>query len=818
MIRATQYLVVPLAPVGRALSYAPSAREALPLVVGSRVVVPLGGRRVVGVVSGIQVDAEVPEGRRLREISEVLDSDPVVDAEVLELVAWIADYYFAPLGEVLRLALPASLQRREERRVRIAERGREVLVAQAAVLRREDEWLTEAERQALETVVRSRSGVRRQRAVAMGHGLATLRALVERGLVTEEVDHRTAAAHRTDLLVELLPEATTVGGEHRNAPRQEALLQRLGEVGGPVLLSELEDLPEGARGLARALARKGKVRVEEVPTARDPFADAPRVEDVQHELTVDQTAALASLLEAAEARTFRAFLLHGVTGSGKTEVYLRLIDVALRAGRSALVLVPEISLTPQLAGRFRARFGGEVAVLHSGLSDAQRYEQWRLLRTGSCRIAVGARSAVFAPLADLGVVIVDEEHDGSFKQEEGVRYHARDVALVRAKRSGAVAVLGSATPSLESYHGAMEGRLALLKLPGRVREQVMPEVVVLDLRRYQAGEGGILSAPLAAALAETLEQREQAILFLNRRGYANFVLCKGCGYVFRCGECSVSLTHHERRGRLVCHYCGFSRPRPTRCPECDGDTVELLGLGTERVEEALRARFPSARVARLDRDSARGAGLNRILRQVHDREVDILVGTQMVAKGHDFPSVTLVGVVCADQGLHFPDFRAAERTFQLLTQVAGRAGRGDRPGRVVVQTYQPMHPSIEAARTHDYDGFFAQELRARRELQYPPLGHVIALRFEGPDGAAVGEAAKRVASHFVLPKDGTAWVMGPVEAPIARIKGRSRWLLLVRGRTRQAVRDATRRVWQGDALREAPGVRVVIDVDPQSLL
>jgi primosomal protein N' (replication factor Y) len=518
-------------------------------------------------------------------------------------------------------------------------------------------------------------------------------------------------------------------------------------------------------------------------------------------------------------------LLHGVTGSGKTEVYLRAIADVMASGRSAIVLVPEISLTPQLAARFRARFGDRVAVLHSGLGDGERFDEWHRLQSGAARIALGARSAVFAPVRDLGIVVVDEEHDPSFKQEEGVRYSARDVALVRAKRAGVPCVLGSATPSLESYQAARTGRHRLLALPERATPRPLPAVDIVDLRTHLPDGDALLSAPLAEAIADALAAGDQVILFLNRRGFSTFVVCARCGYVFGCPDCSVSLTYHRGPGQLRCHYCGHQRAVCDVCPSCHTTSVIKKGVGTEKVAAGLAARFPAARVGRLDRDTASGLGLTHTLGAMARREIDILVGTQMVTKGHDFPGVTLVGVLCADIGLSLPDFRAAERTFQLLTQVAGRAGRGDRPGRVLIQTYRPDTAAITSVTTHDYEGFFRAEAAARQELGYPPVGHLIALRLDGTDAAAVVATAHRLRQHAAElgQRTGTGVrVLGPTEAPLGRLKGRTRWHAWLRGTDRRDLRRFARALVEAvampDGSRRSAGVRVVVDVDPVSAL
>ncbi len=573
----------------------------------------------------------------------------------------------------------------------------------------------------------------------------------------------------------------------------------------------------------RALVVAGLARVEHRAVARGP--EPPRSVAPSHvTLNADQERAVEKLV-AATAAGFATFVLHGVTGSGKTEVYLRVIAAARAAGRGALVLVPEIALTPQLAARFRARFGEDVAVLHSALPPRERLEAWRRLRAGEVGIALGARSAVFAPVRELAVVVVDEEHDPSFKQEEGVRYHARDMAVVRAQRAGAIAILGSATPSLESAHNIARGRFTEIALPQRATPRPLPQVTLIDLRRTPPGPDGLLSGPLAEALGTTLAAGEQSILFLNRRGFSTIVLCRGCGHVVRCGSCVVSMTYHRGRSRLLCHYCGSGAPVPELCPVCRAPRLERLGTGTERVEAVIRERFPDARVARLDRDTVDraaegpervGRALDDILARMQAREIDILVGTQMVTKGHDFAGVTLVGVLLPDHTMNLPDFRAAERTFQLLEQVAGRAGRGDRPGRVLVQTYAPDHPAIEAVEHHDYAGFVREELRGRREADYPPFARMAALRLDARDPARVRAAAHAAADAARLAGGSAVVVRGPAEAPLAMLRGRCRWQVWLTAHDRAALVAAARA--GATAAGESGDLHVALDIDPQSVL
>ena len=572
----------------------------------------------------------------------------------------------------------------------------------------------------------------------------------------------------------------------------------------------------------RALEKAGTVRIEERVVRRVASAGlglADRASEA-HALNPEQAAAVEVIVNAASANKFEGFLLHGITGSGKTEVYLQVIAQVLAAKKSAIVLVPEISLTPQLAARFRQRFGDQVAVLHSGLTDRDRFDEWHRLAEGDATIALGARSAVFAPIANLGIIVVDEEHDGSFKQDEGVRYHGRNVALVRAKRAGAVCVLGSATPSLESSHGANSGRLIRLNMPNRATEGSLPKVELVDLRAFQADQDSMLTAPLKDAIGETLAAGDQVILFLNRRGWSTFVVCVACGDALRCPNCDVSLTFHRALGRMLCHYCGHARGLPNRCPTCHVDgAISRRGMGTERVADAIAEQFPEATVSRLDRDVASGANIEKELARMSKREVDILVGTQMVTKGHDFPHVTLVGVLCADTGLSMPDFRASEKTFQLLTQVSGRAGRGEREGRVIIQSYRTDHIAVAAAEAHDYKRFYDSEIESRRELGYPPLGHLVAVRLDGKNGAAVSARARELAGAIRSrrPDDSALEILGPTEAPLGRLKGRVRWHFWLRAPSRGLLRAALA-VIEGPMASREGGVRVSVDVDPISAL
>jgi primosomal protein N' (replication factor Y) len=759
-------------PIDRQFTYRVPEALAPGLVPGARVLVPFGARRLVGVV--VAVHASPPAGlESLKDVAAIVDRTPVLPAELLAFLREVASYYLSPLGAVLALALPAI-----ERKTISGLRAKGI---------------------ALETSK-----------IAPAH----IERFVARGIA--DVDG-----------LKLGPVASELMAHVREA--------------GEVPLLALRERWSGAPEVVRKLAARGVLLVHERERVVSAFTDASE-RDVAPELTSEQAEAVAAITASLDAshdpRTPPLpFLLHGVTGSGKTEVYLHAIAHTLARGRGALMLVPEIALTPQLVSRFRARFGDDVAVVHSALDPAARFAMWRRLHEGKLRVAIGARSALFAPVPSLGLVVVDEEHDPSFKQEEGVRYHARDCAILRAVRASAVCVLGSATPSLESVELVRQGRARRLVLAQRAKSQPMPRVEIIDLRHVGAGPSGSkqLSLPLHRALEATLAAGEQTILFLNRRGFAPAVRCEACGELARCPDCDVAYTFHRapgtraRRDGLVepvaagmrCHYCDRVEPLPLKCPACNG-RLSLEGAGTERLEDVLASAFPRARVARLDRDVASGREIEKILDRVRAREVDILVGTQMVTKGHDLPFVTLVGVVNADSALSMPDFRAAERTFQLLVQVAGRAGRGDAPGKVLVQTRTPEHPAIRCAVLHDVETFQELELRDREELGYPPYSRLVLVRLDGPTEERTAQVAAQLgaaACALESTKREIVEVRGPTPAPVPRVRGRFRYRILLKG-PRKELREVAREVKRAaeEITRKSRDVRIVIDVDPLAML
>ncbi|MCU0636828.1 MAG: primosomal protein N', partial [Gemmatimonadaceae bacterium] len=730
---------------------------------GSRVLVPWRTGREIGVVLG-PVDA-APAGARIKPLGQLLDERdaPSMPASLLALCRWIAEYYIAPIGLVTRAALPALL------------------------------WSP----------------------------------------------NRPQPAGRTQRVVEIVEELPSLLERERRfarAPKQRALYELLEAAGGRAGVTRLLEQLGASASVVDGLVDKGLVRLVDAEDARDPFAARTPV-TLPPSPTDAQRAVIHALVSAPPGTSA---LLHGITGSGKTLVYIEVLREIVRArGRTAIVLVPEIALTPQTVDRFRAAFGDDIAVLHSGLSDTERFEAWRALRRGEKRIAVGARSALFAPLDDLGVVIVDEEHEASYKQAETPRYHARDAALVRAKAAGALCVLGSATPSLESWHAAGHGRHLLLTLSERAGGGALPPVRVVDLRaarRVAAAErrsapgtarpsdyDGIVTGPLDMALRARLDAGEQSLLLLNRRGYAAFVQCDDCGLPATCPHCSISLTYHRVPEGLACHYCGHREPMVTTCPVCKGSRLARRGLGTQQVERAVVERFPAARVARMDVDTTTGKWAHaEILDRVGRGEVDILLGTQMIAKGLDFPNVTLVGVLDADTGINLPDFRSSERCFQLLSQVAGRAGRGPKGGDVVIQTRVPEHHAVRCALAHDFHAFVREELEGRRAPAYPPFVRVANVLVSGLDQQAVADCALASAQWLAQLLAARAveglTLVGPAPAPIERIKDRWRWHLLVKAEERAPLARVLRYFMERVPVPAVHDLRVVVDRDPVQLL
>ena len=802
-------------PLDRTFTY---AVDGGPLRSGTRVLVPFQRQERIGFVVGQGGEEGV---KRIQTVLSVMDTEPSVSESQLRLARWMADYYITSLGLALRTMLPSVLSDTSRDIVTLHDQPRGKLSNREARL---VEALTPGAAQSLRAIKRS---------LRMGSIWPEIRSLAAAGVLSVEtlpprpLPVKTERVVRVARWIDDIEDLNMLVGRAR---RQADAYQALAGSGGTVELAHLTGQAGFSRGVIRGLEEKGLALVEDREVERDPFAGIPTGEDQAHTPTDRQNDVIRTLACAFDAGPKEPFLLHGVTGSGKTLVYIELLNHVLAQGKGAIVLVPEISLTPQTVARFRARFGDQVAVLHSALSDGERFDAWRQLRSGRRRIAVGARSALFAPVSDLGVIVVDEEHDGSYKQSESPRYQARDMAVVRSAQEGALCVLGSATPALESWHNVERGKFRLVSLPDRVGGGRLPPVRLIDLReaRKESKEksgarseaGLVLTAPLVEAMRDRLRRGEQTILLLNRRGYSSFVQCRECGDVEICPSCSISLTYHRGKSRLVCHHCRHEQPAPERCPRCGSTDLSFRGLGTEQVERVVAETFPEARLARMDVDTTSGKwSHHEILGRVERGEVDILLGTQMIAKGLDFPRVTLVGVVNADVGMHLPDFRATERTFQLLSQVAGRAGRGELGGDVLIQTALPEHYAIQAALGHDYVGFAARELNERRHPAYPPMVRLVNVVVSSPtpeDAAGNAEAAARWLRTHVVP-GAPVDLIGPAPSPIERLHGRWRWHFLLRSASVKALGTAARRL-QSEFRTRGRDVRIVIDRDPSALL
>jgi primosomal protein N' (replication factor Y) len=786
-------------------------------VVGGRVLVPFRQQRLTGVV--VELHDRKPSVAT-KTIQSVLDVSPVLDEQLLRLGRWIADYYLAPLGEVFRTMLPLNAEFKRAVAYGITKEGQLALhlagmsgssarsrrtpEEQAAEFRVLD-YLAAQEPAPGETLqVREeslRSATRVSKLILSGM-------VRKKWLVREDVS-AVRDATRT-IKIALLRSA-----DGKLNDNQRKLVDTLAASGGKVPVEMLQAL-EIPQTTLNTLVKRGLIEIIEEPAAFAVSRGKPRPSPFAFDFNAAQQAALKHLRDRVEARKFSGILLHGVTGSGKTAVYLAGMRAVLEAGHSAILLVPEIGLTPAVAADLHQIFGDEVAILHSALSDKERAQQWHRIKSGDARMVVGTRSAVFAPVADLALIIVDEEHDSSYKQEETPRYHARDTAVMRAKMANAVVVLGSATPSLESYFNSKKTKYALVELPDRVEQRPLPEVEIIDMRQefQETGHEQVISRKLAAEIKERFDRKEQVMILLNRRGYSPVVLCRTCGKTLECQNCAIALTHHKREHKMVCHYCGFTAPVPKACVHCGSEYVYFRGTGSEKLEELLHGMFPQARIARLDRDTVKGhEDFERTLNALSEGELDLLVGTQMIAKGHDIHGVTLVGVVGADSALGLPDFRAAERTFQLLTQVAGRAGRGESPGKVILQTYFQDHYAVQYAARHDFAGFYDKELRFRSWMHYPPysaLANVI-IRSNQLDEAL--QWSGTLGKWFEQSRHEGVRVLGPAAAPILRLKRDYRYHFVLKSPSREKLNSTLRAMLAYAAAKKIPRTQMIVDVD-----
>ena len=804
-----RYIEVAVAlPVFQTFTYtAPEALAAF-VGIGKRVLIPFGRRRVTGYVLG---SSESCDQKEVKAVIDVFDDQPLFPSTMVPFFRWISGYYKYPLGQVIKNALPGGLNIREYAQLELTAAGQAALGSGQ---------LNPVIKQVLSHL---QSGPSRMKAlfkkIDQNIPGALLYSLEQQGLILRQWQLGKARTRaRRQRFVRLADTRPDAGKLTRARQKLIGVLEASGEIS----LKQLKGKVPTAATLIKPLEKAGYLTVQHKRVYRDPFGESIKP-DSALALNREQANAVANISSYIN-KGYQTFLLRGVTGSGKTEVYLQVAQEVLKSGHCVLVLVPEIALITQMERRFRARFGDCVGVLHSALSAGERYDQWTRILEGQATVVIGARSAIFAPFENIGIIIVDEEHDSSYKQEGKLRYNARDLAVVRAKQNECPALLGSATPSIQSYYNAVTKKFSELTLTQRVAQRSLPQISIVDLRniRDTRGPGRYISPQLRQAMQETLERGEQVLLFLNRRGYASFPVCSACGQPMRCKNCDISLTLHQLSNAYRCHYCGFSRSAMSNCHGCGSDKIMLLGLGTEKLEDLVTKLFPRVRLARMDRDTTtRKGSVLKLLKGLRDKTTDILVGTQMVAKGHDFPNITLVGIICADLSLSFPDFRAGERTFQLLAQVAGRAGRGDRPGRVILQTYNPDHFSIDAARHQDFKSFYNQEIGFRQALNYPPFSRVIQLKIAGKDPQKTEKHAHELGVRCQSLKAGggehyqSIDIMGPLEASLTRISGRFRWQILLKGSKVAALHQ-----FMNQLMSDHPAglsrhqVQVAIDVDP----
>lgn len=810
------------------------------LEVGSRVGVPFGPRTLQGFVIGLSGTSETP-ANKLKSLQELLDLVPPLSEELVELSEWMSAKYACHRITALQSMLPAALKGKAERYIRVAER--ESWVGEDSLFDATESLLTDEEEQIV-------SHIQKQQEVRMellsrrfGEQAHIIKSLLQRGILLESRSIRDKVQKKTVRTVSLhLPEdviRTIIEEFPAKAKRQQEVLTYIADTGGDVPLKEIMTVLGVTASTVKALADKGYIAIIDMEVYRDPYQDRNFTPSTPFTLTDEQQQVYNSIISRINKREQGEYLIHGITGSGKTEVYLQCIQRVIEQDRQAIMLVPEIALTPQMVERFKGRFGDRVAVMHSRLSSGERYDEWRKIREGKSQVAIGARSAIFAPFSNLGLIIMDEEHETSYKQEESPKYHARDVAIHRAHQHNAVVILGSATPSLESYYAARsqandEFMPTLLEIHGRALGSELPAVEIIDMREeLKEGNRSMFSRPLHQAIEDRLEKKQQIVLLLNRRGHSTFVMCRTCGYVAECPNCDISLTYHQRSNSLRCHYCGHAEPAPQICPECSSEHIRYFGTGTQRVEEELAKLFPGIRVVRMDVDTTTQKGSHeKLLNQFRDKKADLLLGTQMVAKGLDFPDVTLVGVIAADSALHLPDFRAAEKTFQLLTQVAGRAGRHHLPGEVIVQTYNPEHYSVIHASRHDYGSFVREELKHRQTLGYPPYCRLALITFSHEKLALLVRIAENYTQMIKDQASKLGWlgslerfsnealdVLGPVASPIPRLKNRYRFQCMIKWRGDMDVAKLAEHVAEQlqDSVRDKE-LLISIDVDPQVLM
>ncbi|MDI6686735.1 MAG: primosomal protein N' [Desulfobacterales bacterium] len=803
-----EYIEVAVAlPVYNTFTYRVPENLSFFAAIGKRALVPFGRRRVTGYILGPSEDMDYG---KIKLILDILDETPLFHSSMIPLFRWIADYYMYPIGEVIKSALPGGLNLYDFVDVAITEKGKNALIKDS---------LTPLQNEILCHLKLKSCGLKNLCAKLKSQiPNSLIQAMEKQNLI---ICKRELKGKRTGPKMERYVSMINPGIFTDKLSAQKMRILHVLRDEGEISVKKLTGLVPTASRLIKPLEKAGYVSIFNKRIYRDPFGEFI-IPDNPYKLTKEQEKAVSTVIDLL-GKGFATCLIAGVTGSGKTEIYLQIAAEAIKREISVLILVPEIVLISQMERRFRARFGDCVALLHSRLSAGEQYDQWMRIARQEVRIAIGARSALFAPFADMGIVIVDEEHDTSYKQETGLCYNARDIAIVRAKLMNGVALLGSATPSIQSYNNIKTKKFIGLTLTKRVEKRPLPEITVVDLRKTRdvKGIGYFITSELYKAIKKTLSRGEQTILFLNRRGFAGFPVCASCGAPLTCKNCDISLTLHQKANAYKCHYCGYSLAGTSNCSKCGSSRIKLLGLGTEKVEEAVKHLFPDARVARLDRDTIRKKNaMLSILKGLKDQAIDILIGTQMVAKGHDFPNITLVGIICADLSLNFPDFRAGERTFQLLAQVSGRAGRGTVPGRVILQTYNPDHFSIVAAKNQDFKAFYNKEIVFRKALNYPPFSRIILLKISGKDMKKTQRYAMDVGNLCSELKNNNRFVksveiLGPITAPLPRLSKHFRWQILIKGPSAEHLHGFVHQLLFKNRERiSSRDVKIVVDVDP----
>ncbi|PUB18126.1 primosomal protein N' [Paenisporosarcina sp. OV554] len=792
-------------PIDRPFDYEVPEKYQSIIESGSRVKVPFGNRQVLGFVIALKSDTDVPLNKQ-KPIGELLDIEPVLTQEMLAMTKWLKRQTLCYEIDALQVMLPSALRAKYEKTLRI--------IDSSAVLP-----------QSVQALFQGKDSIE-LKADESKELLSTIKKLIKEQILVLETAVKQKTAVKKVRMVQIESDVNRLKEICENVSNQakkqkDVINWMLDHVGERIILSDVLKNLNTSNAVLQGVVEKGAAKLEFEEVYRDPYADRTIDVSKKHSLTNEQHLALSEIIHSYDHSEATTFLLHGITGSGKTEVYLQAIERSLMDQKEAIVLVPEISLTPQMTNRFKERFGSLVAVLHSGLSTGEKYDEWRKISRGEVKVVVGARSAIFAPFQNIGLIILDEEHEGTYKQDDSPRYHARDVAIWRSEYHHCPVILGSATPSLESYARAKKGNYSLLTLAKRPREQALPEVSIIDMReQLKNGNRSMFSLELADAIRLRLEKGEQMVLFLNRRGHSSFVMCRDCGTVVECPNCDISMTYHRSQERIKCHYCGEESHVPNSCPQCESEHIRFFGTGTQKVEEEIARFFPTARVLRMDVDTTRKKGSHEhILKMFGDGKADILLGTQMIAKGLDFPNITLVGVLSADTTLHLADFRAAEKTFQLLTQVSGRAGRHDKKGEVVVQTYTPEHYAIQYAQNHDFISFYHQEMMNRKQFAYPPFTFVVLIQITHEDVLMTAEYAHKAANWLRENLSNTAEIIGPTASSISRVQNRYRYQCLIKYKKEPMLPDVLQqliRIYRTDWLKK--GILMSIDLNPSSIM